>query len=58
MATALARISKGEIPDKITVEYQGDFNTLKENLNLLIDAMNDITGLAQETSHGKFNSLP
>ena len=34
------RISKGNIPPKITDSYNGDFNTIKNNLNLCIDAMN------------------
>ncbi|WP_328441584.1 methyl-accepting chemotaxis protein [Methylovorus menthalis] len=33
-------ISKGNIPAKITDEYSGDFNTLKNNLNQCIDAIN------------------
>ncbi|MGA2080323.1 MAG: methyl-accepting chemotaxis protein [Holophaga sp.] len=33
------RISKGDIPNKITDTYQGDFNTLKNNLNACIDGM-------------------
>jgi PAS domain S-box-containing protein len=38
------RIGKGDIPDKITAEYQGDFNIIKTNLNNCIDEMNGITG--------------
>lgn len=34
------RISKGDIPPKITAEYKGDFNELKVNLNLCIDSLN------------------
>ncbi len=34
------RISKGDIPPKITDEYKGDFNEIKNNLNLCIDAVN------------------
>jgi methyl-accepting chemotaxis protein len=34
------RISKGNIPPKITDTYSGDFNTLKNNLNTCIDAVN------------------
>ncbi|HQM44886.1 MAG TPA: methyl-accepting chemotaxis protein, partial [Smithellaceae bacterium] len=34
------RISKGEIPEKITDSYNGDFNTIKNNLNQCIDAVN------------------
>jgi PAS domain S-box-containing protein len=33
------RISKGDIPDKITDKYNGDFNTIKNNLNTCIDAL-------------------
>ena len=33
-------ISKGQIPAKITDRYAGDFNTIKENLNGCIDAVN------------------
>ncbi len=33
-------ISKGAIPAKITDNYNGDFNTIKNNLNLAIDAVN------------------
>ncbi|MEI6413441.1 MAG: methyl-accepting chemotaxis protein, partial [Pseudomonadota bacterium] len=33
-------ISKGNIPARITDTYNGDFNTLKNNLNTCIDAVN------------------
>ncbi len=33
-------ISKGAIPNKITDNYNGDFNTIKINLNKCIDAVN------------------
>ncbi|MFP4544938.1 MAG: methyl-accepting chemotaxis protein [Candidatus Kapaibacterium sp.] len=36
------RISKGDIPPKITDEYKGDFNEIKNNLNLCIDAINNL----------------
>jgi methyl-accepting chemotaxis protein len=35
----LDRISKGDIPPKITDEYFGDFNEIKNNLNNCIDAI-------------------
>ena len=41
------RISKGDIPPKITDTYNGDFNEIKNNLNQCIDVMN---GLLQETN--------
>ncbi|HZX33154.1 MAG TPA: methyl-accepting chemotaxis protein [Rhodocyclaceae bacterium] len=34
------RISKGDIPPKITDAYQGDFNVIKDNLNQAIEAVN------------------
>lgn len=46
------RISKGDIPGKITDEYKGDFNEIKNNLNILIDAMNSITALAAKIASG------
>lgn len=39
-ATYVDRISKGDIPEKITDNYNGDFNTIKNNLNTCIDAVN------------------
>ena len=51
-ATYVDRISKGDMPAKIIDNYNGDFNEIKNNLNLLIDAMNEITGVAQEIAGG------
>ena len=39
VAEHVDRISKGDIPEKITDSYQGDFNTIKEDLNSCIDAV-------------------
>ena len=33
------QISKGEVPEKITEKYNGDFNTIKNNLNACIDGL-------------------
>jgi methyl-accepting chemotaxis protein len=46
------RISKGDIPSQITDTYHGDFNLIKDNLNTLIVAMNDITSAAEEIANG------
>jgi len=46
------RISKGDMPPLITDNYNGDFNLIKNNLNSLIVAMNDITAAAEEVSSG------
>ncbi len=45
-------ISKGDIPAPITDNYNGDFNTIKNNLNALIAAMNDITKGAEQIAKG------
>ncbi len=53
------RISKGDIPPKITDEYNGDFNEIKNNLNLCIDVMNGLLGetndLVIATKKGKLD---
>ena len=46
------RISKGDIPPKITDNYNGDFNELKNNLNVLIDALGTITEVAEKIAQG------
>jgi PAS domain S-box-containing protein len=39
-AQYVENIAKGNIPAKITDDYHGDFNTIKNNLNQCIDAVN------------------
>ena len=46
------RISKGDMPPQITDTYQGEFNAIKNNLNALIVAMNDVTRAAEEIAQG------
>jgi methyl-accepting chemotaxis protein len=41
-ANYVDRISKGDIPTKITDTYNGDFNTIKNNLNTCIEAVNKL----------------
>ena len=56
-AEYMDRISKGEIPPKITDTYQGDFNEVKNNLNVCIDAIgrlvSDGVALTQSMLEGK-----
>ena len=54
-ATSLDLIAKGGFPEKIRDEYHGDFNALKQNLNLLIDAIHDITVVAEEMARGNLS---
>jgi methyl-accepting chemotaxis protein len=44
------RISKGDIPNKITDSYNGDFNEIKNNLNQCIDALNNLLSEHKEMS--------
>ncbi|MDR3671042.1 MAG: methyl-accepting chemotaxis protein [Holophaga sp.] len=51
------RISKGDIPPKITDNYNGDFNEIKNNLNMCVDAVNllvaDTATLSKAAVEGK-----
>ena len=59
-ASYVDQISKGAIPAKITDSYSGDFNTLKNNLNMAIDAINalvaDANALAKAAVEGKLET--
>lgn len=45
-------ISKGIVPEKITKDYKGDFNSIKNNLNTLIDSTNEIIANAKLVAKG------
>jgi methyl-accepting chemotaxis protein len=51
-AKCVEQISKGDNPPLISDTYYGDFNLIKNNLNALIAAMNDITSAAEEIANG------
>jgi methyl-accepting chemotaxis protein len=51
-ANYVDRISKGDLPPQITDTYHGEFNTIKNNLNTLIVAMNDVTHASEEIAQG------
>ena len=51
-AEYVERISVGDIPEPITDDYKGDFNEIKNNLNILIDAMNNVSHIAGEIAVG------
>jgi len=56
----VVRISRGDIPPKITERYQGDFDRIKQALNQCIDAVNllvsDAGGLVQAAVAGKLQT--
>jgi methyl-accepting chemotaxis protein len=49
------RISKGDIPPKITDTYQGDFNEIKNNLNACIDGLGGLVEANNVLQHGAKN---
>ncbi|MGO9487309.1 MAG: methyl-accepting chemotaxis protein, partial [Rhodomicrobium sp.] len=49
-ANYVEQISRGAIPPKITDNYNGDFNTIKNNLNTCIDAVNALVADANKLS--------
>ncbi len=55
-ADVVDRIARGDIPEKITQEYKGDFNGIKNNLNMLIDAMNEIAQVAEDIADGNLTA--
>lgn len=50
-AGCVERIAHGDIPEKITDSYQGDFNIIKNNLNTCIDAINMLVSDTTMLSH-------
>lgn len=59
-ADCIYRISNGDIPEKITNNYNGDFNELKNSLNTCINAVNalvaDANMLAQAAVEGRLDT--
>jgi len=59
VAEYVDRISKGDLPPKITEEWRGDFNEIKNNLNVCIDAISrlvtDGIALTQAMLEGKLS---
>ncbi len=55
------RIAKGDIPTKITDEYKGDFNEIKNNINQLIDSLNffvsDMLGMYEQQKAGDLDVM-
>jgi methyl-accepting chemotaxis protein len=51
-ANYVDRIAKGDIPGAITERCEGDFNEIKNNINVLIEATNSITDSAGKVARG------
>jgi len=56
-ADHVERISKGDMPPKITAAYSGDYNIIKNNLNALIEATNQQAAAAQAISKGDLTTV-
>ena len=54
-AEYIDRISKGDVPPRIVDDYKGDFNEIKNNLNLLIDSTQKIADDILSLSKGDLN---
>ncbi len=53
MTTAyLEQIAQGDIPERITRQYTGDFNIIKNNLNGLRDSIHELTVAAHAIANG------
>ena len=52
LATYLDRITRGDLPPKITQQYKDELEESKNNLNALIDAIHEITRLAEKIAEG------
>ena len=48
----IERISIGDLPPVITETYQGDFDTLRKNLNALIESMHRVSQAADAVAQG------
>ncbi|QTA82282.1 Methyl-accepting chemotaxis protein, double Cache and HAMP domains-containing [Desulfonema limicola] len=55
-AEYMKKISVGDLPEKIQVEYKGDFNEIKENLNTLIENRKDTALVAEKIARGDMSA--
>jgi methyl-accepting chemotaxis protein len=59
-AAYMEKISKGELPEKISEEYRGDYNGIKQSINLFVDTMSGLRGelgtLIQATKDGDLSA--
>jgi methyl-accepting chemotaxis protein len=51
-ADYLKQLAGGRIPEPISDKHEGDFNTIRNSLNMLIDATGRITKIAEEIAQG------
>ncbi|MGE0086220.1 MAG: methyl-accepting chemotaxis protein [Desulfococcaceae bacterium] len=54
-AEYVARISVGDFPEKIAEEYKGDFNEIRNNINMLIANLQAAVQAAEKVAGGNLN---
>ena len=55
LTESLGRMAQGEIPPPILHNYKGEFRESKNSVNLLIEAMENMTHIAEEVADGNLN---
>ena len=56
LITYIERLSRGDIPAKITRDCKGEFHDIKQNLNRLIEATSSTARLAEDVAAGNLNT--
>ncbi len=55
-ASSLGRISRGDIPNKITGKYKGEFNQIRDSMNMLIEATDETIVTAEKIASGNLTA--
>jgi len=50
-AGCIAELARGRVPPRLTTEYRGDFNALRQSLNACIEAVNALVADADALAH-------
>jgi methyl-accepting chemotaxis protein len=51
-AEYIKQISEGDLPDRITSSFNGDFNKIKNNLNHMLDLLNEMAQAVKQVAKG------
>lgn len=51
----VAALAAGDVPEKLSIPYKGDFNTLKNHLHALNDTLRDVTAVAEQVAAGNLS---
>ncbi len=56
-AEYIERISEGDLPEKITAPFSGDFNKIKNNLNHMLDLLNEMAQAVNQVAKGDLTTV-